>query len=49
MAEILEKVLVEVMKAAGKVLRKSLSGWLIRSKRDKIIKNFGGKDYARKR
>lgn len=46
MAEIFEKVLVEVMKAVGKGLRKSLSGWLIKSKRNKTIKNFGGKDYV---
>ncbi len=29
------------------MLRKSLSGWLIKSKRNKTIKNFGGKDYVR--
>ena len=46
MAEIFEKVLVEVQ--SEKVLRKSLSGRLIKSKRNKIIKNFGGKDYVRK-
>ena len=38
MAEILEKVLVEVMKAVGKGA----------AKRNKTIKNFGGKNYVRK-
>ena len=48
MAEIFEKVLVEVMKAVGKGVAKIIVGRLIKSKRNKTIKNFGGKDYVRK-
>ena len=46
MAEIFEKVSVEVMKAVGKDAAKSLSGRLIRLKRNKTIKNFGGENYV---